>query len=144
MASVDTYLELRDLVETILGGFTACPLFMVDQKFDPPPLSADPGNPAAYVVCDPIRIGYNDTVTMGGAGELFGDASFLIHVDRRTGDRMVLELAEAIRTLFLQSATNAENVMFEEPRLEQAVLTAPDDTARYARRLNVRFHWVRG
>ncbi len=142
--SVQTFLELRTKVETILAGFTACPLYFVDQDFDPPPISEDPADPASYVVCDPLRISQSETVTASSAATHYGDVVFLIYVDRRTGDAGVLELAETLRTLFLATGVDETECKFFEPRLDRALVFTGDDAGRYARTLYVPFTWIRG
>lgn len=141
--SVGTYLELREYIEGLLAGFSV-PVYMVDQPFDPPPLSENGADPAAYVVCDPIRVGYAETITATKAGEISGDVCFIIYVDKRTGDAPILTLAEELRTLFLAASEVEGNLDFTEPRPDRAMSFTGDDAGRLARQFFQPFHWVRG
>lgn len=142
--SITTYLELRTHVETLLSGFTTCPVYFVDQDFTPPPISTNPADPASYIVCDPLRIQSSDTVTAGGSAHLEGSVGLMVYVDKRTGDATVLELVEALRTLFLAAGADHDNCKFFEPMLDRALVFTGDDAGRFARQLFVPFIWARG
>lgn len=130
--TVGAWATEREVIGTLLAGFTAAPLLWPNSELPPPPPTTDPDPPAAYVAAE-IETDRADQADFGGGAQVEGRIVLEIWAERRAGDGTVRSLADTLAALF--ATGDSSGLFFREARLGPAVIA----DAWYGRSLQIPF-----